>query len=139
MYKPVTSVYIYLILIYQFPSHHIRVSYYYSISYTIVRSLADIIHWILYTHSQNSSQLVSYFKLIHNWFVVSKIIEANQGLAYGTFFEFLETYVYPIINHIWTMVDFSSGSGGLIEHGFSNSVFIIPGILTFALLGELSF
>ncbi|XP_046682987.1 uncharacterized protein LOC124369200 [Homalodisca vitripennis] len=31
------------------------------------------------------------------------------------------------------MVDFSGGPGGLIEHGFSNSVFIVPGIIIFAL------
>lgn len=33
------------------------------------------------------------------------------------------------------MVDFSGGPSGLIEHGFSNSVFIVPGIIIFLLSG----
>jgi len=31
------------------------------------------------------------------------------------------------------MVEFSGGPGGLIEHGFSNTVFIIPGVIIFCL------
>lgn len=34
------------------------------------------------------------------------------------------------------MVEFSGGPGGLIEHGFSNTVFIIPGVIIFALSGK---
>lgn len=37
------------------------------------------------------------------------------------------------------MVDFSGGPSGLIEHGFSNSVFIVPGIIIFLLSGMFSY
>ena len=36
------------------------------------------------------------------------------------------------------MVDLSSSSGGLIEHGFDNSVFIIPAVVIVGLAGEFS-
>jgi hypothetical protein len=36
------------------------------------------------------------------------------------------------------MVDLSGGPDGPIEHGFSNSVFIIPGIIILGLSGKVN-
>jgi hypothetical protein len=36
------------------------------------------------------------------------------------------------------MIDISEGADGPIEHGFSNSVFIIPGIIILCLSGKVN-
>jgi hypothetical protein len=44
--------------------------------------------------------------------------------------------VFWLLNEKETMVDLSGGPDGPIEHGFSNSVFIIPGIIILGLSGK---
>jgi hypothetical protein len=48
------------------------------------------------------------------------------------------TFVCAVLTVKETMVDIAGGHDGPIEHGFSNSVFIIPGIIILGLSGELN-